>query len=430
MLMLSRLIASLSGLLLTAPLALTCSGDFTVDLGRGPVTVHVPDIYQAGTAAPLIVLLHGYSGSGAWQEFYMGFRPYQEEYGFIFTYPDGLTNSAGYRYWNGTDACCDFDNSGVDDAAYLEELVNAIRQQVDIDPRRIHFVGHSNGGFMAYRMACEHADWVASVAGLAGATFKNRVMCAPSEPVHVLQIHGTNDSTIGYNGGWISGVPYPGALESVLKWAAYDGCDPVPDNSSPNINLDTSVPGKETVVSRYESSCWPTGAAELWAIQGGGHVPSLTNQFPTKVIKWLYRHPKAGVTATRYCSPAATNSSGQSGWLDASGSDAIQHNNFSLTASNLPINQFGYFMCSLDPGFVANPGGSAGNLCLGGTALRLTSLLGGTGTGGTITGKLKLNSLPGPPPNAVVTGDTWYFQTWFRDKTTSNFTDALSVLFR
>ena len=360
----------------------------------------------------------------------MGFRPYQEEYGFIYTYPDGLTDSSGYQYWNGTDACCDFDNSGVDDAAYLKELVTAIQQQVDIDPRRIHFVGHSNGAFMAYRMACEHADWVASVAGLAGATFKNNAMCTPSGPVHVLQIHGTSDSTINYNGGWIYGVPYPGALESVLKWAGYDGCDSVPDNSSPNINLDASVPGKETVVSRYESSCWPAGAAELWKIQGGGHVPSLTNQFPTKVIKWLYRHPKPGVTATRYCSPAVANSSGQAGWLDASGSDALQHNNFFLTASNLPTNQFGYFLGSLQADFVPNPGGSAGNLCVGGNVLRFTSMLGNSGAGGFIWGKLKLNSLPGPPPNAVVTGDTWYFQTWFRDQATSNFTDGLSVLFR
>jgi hypothetical protein len=57
-------------------------------------------------------------------------------------------------------------------------------------------------------------------------------------------------------------------------------------------------------------------------------------------------------------------------------------------------------------------------------------MLGNSGAGGFIAGKLKLNSLPGQPPNAVVTGDTWYFQAWFRDKATSNFTDGLSVLFR
>ena len=215
-----------------------------------------------------------------------------------------------------------------------------------------------------------------------------------------------------------------------MKRAADDGGHPVPDKSSPHIHLEASVPGKDTVVSRYGSSLWPAGAAELWKIQGGGHVPSLTSQFPTKVIKWLYRHPKPGVTATRYCSPAVANSSGQSGWLDASGSDAVQHNNFFLTASNLPTNQFGYFLCSLRADFVSNPGGSAGNLCLGGTILRLTSLFGNTGTSGTLAGKLKLNSLPGQPPNAVVTGDTWYFPTWFRDQATSNITYAPSLLLR
>ncbi len=428
--MIIRSIALLSIAPLISPLAQAGSGDFTVDVGRGSITVHVPDVYQAGSPAPLIVLLHGYSSNGAQQEFYVGFRAYQEQYGFIYTYPDGLKDAIGNRYWNATDACCDFFNTGVDDVGYLEALVNAIRAQVDIDPRRIHFVGHSNGGFMAYRMGCEKADWVASIAGLAGATFKQLSACAPSEPVHVLQIHGTADTTIGYNGGAINGVAYPGALDSVLTWASYDGCNFAPDNSSPNLDLDNSIAGAETLVSKYEGVCWPDGAAELWQMVGSGHIPSLSDDFTPEVLNWLYRHPKPGVTYTRYCSPAVSNSSGGPGWLDASGSDAVQHNNFALTGSGLPTNQWGYFLGSLQSGFVANPGGASGNLCLGGQILRFTSTLGSTGSTGVLTSPLDLATIPGPPPNAVVSGQTWYFQAWFRDMPASNFTDGLSVLFR
>jgi hypothetical protein len=38
--------------------------------------------------------------------------------------------------------------------------------------------------------------------------------------------------------------------------------------------------------------------------------------------------------------------------------------------------------------------------------------------------------MPLNPPVPVQTGETWYFQTWHRDGSSSNFTDALAILFR
>jgi poly(3-hydroxybutyrate) depolymerase len=35
----------------------------TVDAGRGPVTVYVPNGYSSGTPIPLLLLLHGYSST-------------------------------------------------------------------------------------------------------------------------------------------------------------------------------------------------------------------------------------------------------------------------------------------------------------------------------------------------------------------------------
>lgn len=66
-----------------------------------------------------------------------------------------------------------------------------------IDPRRIGLVGHSNGGFMALRMACEASDLVTAVVSLAGSTWKEDSSCAPATfPVNVLTLHGDNDDTI------------------------------------------------------------------------------------------------------------------------------------------------------------------------------------------------------------------------------------------
>ena len=134
---------------------------------------------------------------------------------------------------------------------------------------------------------------------------------------------------------------------------------------------------------------------------------------------------------TRYCSPAVANSSGQPGRIAAVGSDQVSDNDLSLVSTDLPVNQFAYLLASLTQGFVSNPGGSQGNLCLGGQIGRFVQQIQNTGPNGTTTVPVDLTQLP-PPLGSIDAGETWNFQTWFRDKNpsnTSNFTDGISVLF-
>ena len=252
--------------------------DIVIDLGRGPVTVHVPDAYDGSEAAPLVLLLHGYTSDGATTEAYANFRAHVDGYGFCYAYTDGTTDPLGYKFWNATDACCNLFGSGVDDSGYLLSFIDAVKAQLAIDARRVFIVGHSNGGFMAYRMACDHAGTIAAIASLAGATYKDETKCAPSVPVDVLQIHGTADGTIAYGGGNILGKPYPGAVETVQTWAIYDGCTLVVDNSKPDLDLVADIPGDETKVARYVDGCAEGGSAELWTMQGADHVPAISAQ--------------------------------------------------------------------------------------------------------------------------------------------------------
>ena len=272
----------------------TLRADITVDVGRGPVVVHVPNSYDPAVPAPLIVLLHGYSSSGDALKSYVDLSALSEQYGFLYTAPDGTFDSFGLRFWNATDACCDFFGSNVDDSGYLEDLVDEIKVQLTVAERRVHFFGHSNGGFMSYRMACDHSDWVASITSLAGATFFDPNDCAPFDPVHVLQIHGTNDSVILYGGGNIGGIPYPGAVDSAKTWRDYDGCTKKRDDSSPNLDLDASIAGDETEVTRWVTDCDPGGSAELWTIVGGEHSPVPSADFAPLVVDYFIRHPKPG----------------------------------------------------------------------------------------------------------------------------------------
>ena len=204
--------------------------------------------------------------------------------------PNGLTNSQGDRFWNATDYCCDFNGQNPDDSGYLRGLIETVIADYPVDLESIHVVGHSNGGFMSYRMACENADLVASVASLAGASFSNSSRCTPSEPVHVLQIHGTEDSVIGFNGACIPFFAcYPGALQSIMLWSDYNQCDGSTETKD-NLDLDSSISGAETTRTVITSGCAENGSSELWAIQGGSHGPSFNGNFRRELVDWLLTH--------------------------------------------------------------------------------------------------------------------------------------------
>jgi polyhydroxybutyrate depolymerase len=259
--------------------------------GDRPVEVFVPSSYAAGTPVPLLVLLHGFSASGAIHESYFQLQALAESRGFLYAHPDGTKNSQGYGFWNATDACCDFEATHVDDSAYLRQLVDDIKAHYDVDPKRVFFVGHSNGGFMSYRMACEHADTIAAIVSLAGATYADASRCNPTSPVAVLQIHGTDDETISYNGGTLfGGGEYPSAETTVADWVALDGCSSTP-TSGPTRDLVSTIAGSETT-SQIFDGCEPGGHVELWSVAGGVHVPVLTPAFAPAIVDFLFAHPK------------------------------------------------------------------------------------------------------------------------------------------
>jgi polyhydroxybutyrate depolymerase len=267
-------------------------GDPTMVGGDRPVTVHVPASYVAGVAAPLVILLHGYGASGSLQDLYFGMTAVSDARGFLYAAPDGTIDKDGRHFWNATDACCDLYATNVDDSTYVSSLIKQIQARYTVDPKRVFLVGHSNGAFMSYRMACDHADQIAAIASLAGATFSDTAKCTPSAPVSVLQIHGTADDTVLFDGGSIGTHSYPGAKTTVADWVTNDGCGTTADTSAPALDLDTQLAGAETTVTKYASGCKPGGHAELWTIAGGAHLPSLSKSFSSSVIDFLFAHPK------------------------------------------------------------------------------------------------------------------------------------------
>ncbi len=284
------LVAILSGLFCSQAYA---GVEIYIDVGRGDVPVFVPSGYDPEVPTPLVMLLHGYGSSGAEQEGYMRFKRIADEYNYIFTYPDGTVDLFGNRFWNAMPACCDFYGTGIDDSGYLLEIIDEISRIGNIDEKRVYIVGHSNGGFMAHRMACDHAPLIAAIASLAGSSYNNFDNCSPSEPIHTLRIHGTEDESIYYDGSEIPIFGYPGAIELSFQWLVFNECDRHVDILEERLNLDLLVPGPETVVAVADQGCLPNGSSELWTMIGSGHIPFLTfTGFNRYVIEYFYAHPK------------------------------------------------------------------------------------------------------------------------------------------
>jgi polyhydroxybutyrate depolymerase len=261
-------------------------------LADRPFSVFTPSTYAKGTPTPLVVLLHGYTVTGAIQEAYFKLEPLAEERGFLYVHPDGTKDALGNGFWDATDGCCDFLNTPVDDSKYLAALVADVQKNYSVDPKRIYFIGHSNGGFMSFRMACDHADLVAGIVSVAGATFADTSKCAPSEPVAIMSIHGTADATIKYDGGENFGRTYPSAATTMSTWATYNGCDTTPVESPTKVDLEANVAGAETTVSSFPG-CAGGSAVELRTMDGAPHTPAITPQFFSDAIDFLFAHPKS-----------------------------------------------------------------------------------------------------------------------------------------
>ncbi len=259
----------------------------TVTIGGRPVLLHVPNSRRPETPAALVVVLHGYTGEAAGAVDFFGLLPLSDRLGFLVAAPQGTTDSEGHTFWNAANACCNFTGSQVDDSSHLSQVIATVVAGQRVDPGRVYVVGHSNGGFMASRLACEHADQVAAIASVAGAMDADGD-CRPARPVSMLQVHGRADETIGYRGGEINGEPYTSAAGTVGRWRQANGCTGRRTSGAP-FDADASSSGKDLTPTTW-TGCRDDTEVTLWTIADAGHVPALTPAFTAELFDWLEAH--------------------------------------------------------------------------------------------------------------------------------------------
>ena len=246
--------------------------------------LRMPGGHDYSKPLPLVVALHGYGGSGQGNANYMHLFDSIHENEHLLLYPDGTQNFFGTRYWNATNACCQFFGN-TDDVRYLINLIDEAIQNYGADPDGVVITGLSNGGFMSHRMACDAGYLIRSIVALNGVTWDDFSQCDDTGSPDILHVHSTEDSVIWYDGGSTTSGSYPSSNRTVQSWATRSGCD---DNwtylGARDINWDDGL--VETDEFEF-MNCDSGNRVAHWRINEGSHVPPLNNLgWANQILEW------------------------------------------------------------------------------------------------------------------------------------------------
>jgi polyhydroxybutyrate depolymerase len=247
---------------ISAYAAVTNQGSILVQGEQRTFLMSAPDDRARAPALPIVIVLHGGMGNGRHVADQTGLINYVDKDKFIAVFPDGKDT-----HWNdGRNTT----SSGLDDIAFLRELVTYMVQKSAGDPKRVFVVGISNGGMMALRMACDAADVVTAIGAVAANMPADLVgRCRPARPVPVVLFNGTKDQIVPWSGGPVAtskvfdtpGGDVVSSIDTFGLWSRLDGCGETSVNT---------VPG--THVNRHTSkNCRSGSEVMLYAIDGGGH---------------------------------------------------------------------------------------------------------------------------------------------------------------
>ena len=226
-------------------------------------TLYIPKHFVAGSSRPLIMYFHGYGSTGSVEKAYSNFMPVADTAGFLIVYPEGLKDGNGNQYWN----------AGIpglpttpDDVAFVSSLIDALHTRYNINTSKVYATGLSNGGYMSYRLAWKLSDKIAAIASVSGSMGPlDFAKCDPPRPIPIMEIHGTSDNTVAYNGSAIATN-----IDTLLRfWVTKDHCLPISDP----ISLPDIDPTDGSNVMHF---IWSAEVAnttcELYRIVGGAHV--------------------------------------------------------------------------------------------------------------------------------------------------------------
>ena len=221
--------------------------------------LYVPTTYQVGQSLPLVFVLHGFTQSAQTIMDVTEFNAVAESNNFIVAYPNGVGNACNTN--SGFPG-----GSSADDIGYIDVLADSLTAEFGIDTTRIYSCGFSAGGFLSHRLACESPRCFAAIASVSG-TMSNNASddCAPQHSTPVMQIHGTSDIIVSYNGSIFSGI---GVNDVITQWTGLLNCPTTPVTTAlPDIDTGDG----STVEKQVYTPCDGSSEVVLLKVNGGGH---------------------------------------------------------------------------------------------------------------------------------------------------------------
>lgn len=230
--------------------------------------VHLPPGHSKIRPVPLVLALHGNGGSAALlnRGTHYGLTREADARGWVLLLPQGIDES-----WNDHRPFKQQALPGVDDVAFLTELIDHARGEYGIDPGQVFVAGASNGGAMAMTLAVEKSERFRAIASVVMSLPAIHENATPKQPISVLMINGTEDPFVPFKGGQILGkrgvvLPTPASLD---WWARHNRCTSV----VPSLQLADLDPSDGTRVSfEARENCAQGTHVGLYQVTGGGHT--------------------------------------------------------------------------------------------------------------------------------------------------------------
>ena len=240
----------------------TINASITHDGIQRNYILYIPELYDGSSDVPLVLNFHGFGSNANEQMFYGDFRDIADTEGFLLVHPEGTT-FIGNQFWNvGFPGL----SSTVDDVGFTEALIDELATLYAIDLDRVYATGMSNGGFMSFLLACQLSEKIAAVASVTGSmtqdTFDD---CNAQHPTPVLQIHGTDDGVVLYNGNNLS-IPI---ADVISYWVDYNNCETTPTTTTlPDVDVSDGSTVEHSVYEDGDNGI----TTEHMKVIGGGHT--------------------------------------------------------------------------------------------------------------------------------------------------------------
>jgi polyhydroxybutyrate depolymerase len=230
--------------------------------------VHVPPKHDSKEPSPVVLVLHGAGINARSMVRFCGMNEEADKSGFVAVYPNGTGLANLFLTWNSGGFTGPKADKRPDDVKFIRAVLDDVATVINVDPKQVFAVGHSNGAMMCYRLAAEMPDRIAAIATVGGTLSVNVESLA--RPVSAIHFHGTNDKIVPYGGPdrfTPKFLTFKSAEDTVRTWAGLTGCPQEPSVEDVPDRCDDG-----TSVQRRTYGPGTDGAeVVLYRIEGGGH---------------------------------------------------------------------------------------------------------------------------------------------------------------